>query len=359
MGRQADSRAVEIERLRRLPPDLAAQLAATGLCRAMAPAEVGAAEVPVADAVDAIERLAYHDGATGWCGMIACTTSLLGGHLPAEWAETIYGDPAAITGGFAAPVGRAEPAEGGMLVSGRWQWGSGTHNCTWIGGGCRTDSGAAFVFFSPDQVTLLDTWYVAGLRGSGSTDYEVADAFIPAGRWVDIGGPPVVDRQLYRFPFFGALAIGVAAVTLGLARRAYDELIALAATKKPAQSSRTLADRAVIQAQVAEAEAARRSARLLVDDAVGRAWTAAASGDITGEQRRLLRLAATNAALQAAHAVDLCYHAGGGTAVYEDSPLQRVFRDVHVATQHAMVAPRVYEVVGRAALGLPTDLSQM
>jgi alkylation response protein AidB-like acyl-CoA dehydrogenase len=338
---------------------VAADLAATGLCRAMAPAELGAAELPVADVVDAVERLAYHDGATGWCGMIACTTSLLGGHLPTEWAETIYGDPAAVTGGFAAPVGRAEPTEGGMVVSGRWQWGSGTHHCTWIGGGCRVADGAAFVFFSPDQVTLLDTWYVAGLRGTGSTDYEVTDAFVPAGRWVTIGGPPVVDRQLYRFPFFGALALGVAAVALGLARRAYDELVTLAATKTPAQSTRTLAERAVVQTQVAEAEAARRSARLLVDDAVGGAWTAAASGDITGEQRRLLRLAATNATLQAAHAVDLCYHAGGGTAVYEDSPLQRVFRDVHVATQHAMVAPRTYEVVGRAALGLPTDLSQI
>ena len=107
LGRRADALASETEALRRLPDELAAGLRAVGFPRAMVPRELGGGEWTIADAVDAIERLAYHDGATAWCGMIAATTSLIAGHLSEHWAETIYGDPGAHTGGFAAPVGRA------------------------------------------------------------------------------------------------------------------------------------------------------------------------------------------------------------------------------------------------------------
>jgi indole-3-acetate monooxygenase len=169
-----------------------------------------------------------------------------------------------------------------------------------------------------------------------------------------------VDAPLYRFPFLGALALGVCAVTLGLARRARDELVLLAGGKRPAQSSRTLAERPVVQAEVARAEAAYRSARAFVREAVEDAWEAAGGGDpLSGEHRRLLRLAATDATWRAAGAVDLMYHAGGGSSIHEASPLQRAFRDVHVATQHGMVAERTYEPLGRMALGLPTDVNTL
>jgi len=217
------------------------------------------------------------------------------------------------------------------------------------------------VFFERDEVELLDTWFVAGLKGTGSTDYVVDELFVPEGRWVQfLGGGPVVEGPLYRFPFLGALALGVCSVTLGLARRAQDELVELAGGKRPAQSSRTLAERPVVQSQVARAEAAWRSARALVHESVAEAWAAAAAGNpLADEHKRRLRLAATNATLRSAEAVDLMYHAGGGSALYETSPLQRVFRDVHAATQHGMVAERTLEPVGRMALGLPTDASQL
>jgi indole-3-acetate monooxygenase len=217
------------------------------------------------------------------------------------------------------------------------------------------------VLFERDQVRLLDTWHVSGLKGTGSTDYEVDNAFVPEGRWVQfLGAEPVIDGPMYRFPFLGALALGVCAVTLGLARRAQDELVTLAGGKRPAQSSRTLAERPAVQADVARAEAARRSAAAFVHEAVNEAWDAAAKGQpLTDEHKRLVRLAATNATWQAADAVDLMYHAGGGSSIREDSALQRLFRDVHVATQHGMVAERTREPLGRMALGLPTDASQL
>ena len=373
LGGQADARSEEIESLRRLPDDLAAGLRTLGFGRAMAPAEIGGGEWTVADMVDRLERLAWYDGATAWCAMIAGTTSLVAGSLTPDWAERIYGTPDAHTGGFAAPVGTATPADGGGLrVTGRWQWGSGSHHCNWIGGGCRVVDAAGapaplpdgtiapFVFLPADEVELIDTWHVSGLRGTGSGDYAVEAAVVPEGRWVQIGNTPVVDRTLYRFSFLGALAVGIGAVALGLARRASDELVEMAGGKRPQGSSKTLSERAVVQDAVANADAARKAARLLLDHAVAEAWSVAErGGEIDAPSRIALRQAATHATLTAAEVVDVCYHAGGGAAVYTTSPLQRVFRDVHVATQHAMVAPRTMEVVGRARLGLPTDVRQL
>jgi alkylation response protein AidB-like acyl-CoA dehydrogenase len=352
-GREASARAAASEALRRLPDDVAAAIVGTGLLRAWVPARYGGAEAGAIEVLDAIEALSFHDGAAGWCAMIATTTALTAAHLPPEWAERIYGDPGAVTGGFAMPAGTAQRVEGGLLVNGRWSWGSGTHHCTWIGGGVLVeDEGAPFVFFERDQVEILDTWHVAGLRGTGSNDYVVADALVPDGRWVHLGADPVVDGAVYRLPFLGMLALGVASVALGLARRAQAELVALAGAKRPAGSSRTLAERPVVQVEVARAEAAWRSARAFIGDVVGRASD---HDDVTDDDRRDLRLAATNATWAAASAVDRMYHAGGGASIHESSPLQRVFRDIHVATQHAMVAERTLEPVGRMALGLPTD----
>jgi alkylation response protein AidB-like acyl-CoA dehydrogenase len=373
LGREADERAAEIGRLRRLPDDLSEALVGTGLGRAWAPARYGGLELPVLDLLDALEALATFEAGTAWCGMIAATTSLLGGYLPERWAEEIYGDPRAITGGHAAPQGRARPVDGGLVVTGDWQWGSGTFHCTWIGGGTLVvDEGGApapradglrgpFVLFEPGQVELLDTWYTMGLRGSGSTDYRVREAFVPEGRWAEIvGQEPVADGPLYRFPFFGALALGVCSISLGLARRALDEVLELAVGKRYALSTRPMATRAPVQAEVAQAEARYRSARALVRDTVDAAWRAACAGHPLGpEQRRLIRLAATNATTQSLAAVEALYRLAGGTAVYESSPLERVLRDVNVASQHAMVAPRTYELVGRMALGQSTDIAQL
>ena len=371
LGARADELARDTEDARRLPDELASGVRELGFGRAFAPQEVGGGEWPVARVLDMVERLAWFDGSTAWCAMIAATTSLVAGHLPERWAEEIYGDPGAHTGGFAAPVGRARADGDELVVSGRWQWGSGTHHCTWIGGGCLVVDGdgdpaplpdgtlAPFVLFARGDVTFHDTWRVAGLQGTGSGDYSVEDVRVPAGRWVQVGGTPRVDRPLYRFSFFGALAAGVAAVALGLARRAVDELIDLAGTKRPQGSSRTLAERAPVQAALAEADAARRAARHLLDHAVADAWAAAEAGEARDPTRVALRQAATHATSASASAVDACYTAGGGAAVYSTSPLQRVFRDVHVATQHAMVAPRTMEVVGRHRFGLPTDVRQL
>jgi alkylation response protein AidB-like acyl-CoA dehydrogenase len=367
IGAKVAPRSAEIEANRTLPRDIVDEVAAAGLFKLFVPARYGGGEVTAADGLAVMQELAYHDGSTGWCVMIAMTTGLIGGFLPPPHASAVYGSPGAITGGFAAPMGRGKRVDGGISVNGRWQWGSGIAHCTTIGGGCVVHGAegerptAKFVLFDLDDVEILDTWYVAGLKGTGSTDYQVHDAFVPEDRWFALAGAvPHEDGPLYRFSFFGLLALGVAAISLGLARRSIDELITLAATKRPQGSSRPLAERAPVQADVAIAEASLRSARAFVADAVGDAWTTVVDGDtVSDEQRRLIRLAATHAMSTGAQVVDRMYTAAGGVAVYEDSTLQRLLRDVHVATQHAITSPRTYELAGRLRLGLETDTAQL
>jgi alkylation response protein AidB-like acyl-CoA dehydrogenase len=363
VGVRAGARSTEIEANRTLPRDIVDELVEAELLKLFVPAALGGAEVSPLDGLTVTEELAYHDGSTGWCQMIAMTTGMLGGFLAAEHAQTIFAPPGAIAGGLAAPMGEAQAADdGGLIVNGRWAWGSGTRHCTWIGGGTRLPTGgSAFVFFDPADVELLDTWRVAGLKGTGSTDYAVTDLHVPEGRWVQVGvSAPTADGPLYRFSVFGLLAVGVCSVALGLARRAVDELVELAVVKAPQGSTRPLAERAPVQADVAAAEAAVRSAKCFLEDVVGDAWDAVvAGGVVSDEQRRSIRLATTHATAESARAVDLMYTAGGGAAIYDDSALQRVFRDVHVATQHAMVAPRTRELVGRMRLGLDTHTGQL
>jgi len=373
LGPAIAARGEEIEQLRAMPLDLVDEIRPSQAFRQYVPDDLRGPGISAWDGLEVIEEYAYHDGSVGWSVAISSTSSLMASYLPDEFAELIFGDPRSITGGYAAPAGRATPVDGGLRVSGTWQWGSGTKHSTWIGGGAmlvndegkltpRAD-GLAFpyVFFELDDVEFIDTWQVSGLAGTGSVDYTVVDAFVPEGRWVQIGvDPPTRENPFSRFSFYGLLALGIASTSVGIARRAIDELVVLAADKRPQGSSRPLRDRTTIQADTGVAEAKLRSAWGFVADAVNSTWETAIVGDPPStEQKRLLRLAATHATQSAAEVTELMYKAAGGAAVYRTSPIQRCFRDVFVATQHAMVAPRTYEVAGRMRLGLETDTRQL
>lgn len=373
LGPAIAARSDEIEDLRTMPADLVDQIRPSQAFRQFVPESLDGPGLSPWDGLQSVEEFAYHDGSVGWCVAIASTSSLMASYLQPEFASLIYGDRQSITGGFAAPMGVATPVDGGLRVTGQWQWGSGTRHCTWVGGGCRVvgpdgkmqprEDGLAFpfVFFEPSDVEFLDTWHVAGLAGTGSTDYRVDDVFVPEGRWVQIGfDPPIVEGPLSQFSFYGLLALGIAATSVGIARRSIDELIDLAENKRPQGSSRPLRDRTPIQADVGRAEATLRSAWAFVADTVDDTWQAALAGTpATEEQKRLLRLAATHATQSSAEVAEIVYKAAGGAAVYKTSPIQRCYRDVSVALQHAMVAPRTYEVAGRIRLGLETDTRQL
>jgi alkylation response protein AidB-like acyl-CoA dehydrogenase len=364
---RARQRAAEIEAARSLPDDLAADLAGAGVFRMLVPAEHGGLEVHPQQMIDVLRTLGRADAATGWCAMVGATTGSLAASLPEEWARRIWEeDPEVITCGVTAPMGRARPVPDGWQVTGRWPFGSASGNARWICGGAmitdddgtpvKTASGAPdirLMIFEAADVIRHDNWHVSGLCGTGSGDIEVRDLFVPAGREVLLGGRPRVGTPLFRFPTFGLLALGVGSVALGIGERALEEFLDLAGGKKPSGSRRTLADRERIQGEVARSEAALAGARALMREAVDRAWQAAEGGDpLTTRHRADLRLAAVHATWSAVEVVDRCYHAGGGTAIHASSPLQRCFRDVHVATQHVMVAEPIWELTGRVYLGM-------
>jgi alkylation response protein AidB-like acyl-CoA dehydrogenase len=211
------------------------------------------------------------------------------------------------------------------------------------------------------EVEVIDTWSVSGLRATGSHDIAVDGQAVPVARSASlISDQPRETGPLYAFPPFGLLAIAIAAVGLGIARGALDDLAELAGAKTPTLSTRKLAQRPATQAGVARAEASLQAARSMLYETTTRAWNAAEAGAaIPIELRARLRMAATHAIETAAGAVDVAYSLAGGSAIYETGPLQRRFRDVHAATQHMLVGPATWELTGRSLLGLDFDASQL
>lgn len=363
LGELIEAHADAAERGRRLPAALVERLSAADLMRMCVPAAYGGPECDPITMARAIEAVAIADGAAGWCTMIASTTSSLSMFLPPHTARQLFGDRSVVTGGVFAPNGTAVPVADGWEVSGRWMWGSGTQHCRWIVGGAMAphpDTGeptAHLMFFDASDVTICDTWYTSGLRGTGSNDFTVDRAFVPSDRGLRPFEPvPTVDCALAAFPNFTLLSIGVAAVALGIARHAIDEFTEVAQGKRPQFSQRTLAQSGSVQADLGRAEASLRAARALLFAEVGEAWSIAAAGaTVDVRSRARIRLAGVHAAESAARCVDAVYTMAGGTAVFETSVLQRCLRDVHVATQHIMVSPRLYETLGKFFFGADVD----
>jgi alkylation response protein AidB-like acyl-CoA dehydrogenase len=257
-------------------------------------------------------------------------------------------------------------------VSGRWAWASGSANCHWlVGGAVLVEDGAPLLdsagrprhrmmLMPRAEVELLDTWHAAGLKGTGSGDMATTDLLVPRDRSVSlVEDRPVETGPLYRFPAFGLLAVGIAAVASGNARAALDAAaVGLRARKLPG-TGRTAADRATAQADLARAEGALGAARAGLFAAIGQAWSEAEAGEIALVTRARLRLAATHLTRTAADATRAAYDLGGGAALYLESPLQRRFRDAHAMTQHLMVQPGTFELAGRVLLGIETDTAML
>lgn len=371
-GPELRERADEFERARCLPAELSNRFAETGFYRMCVPKIYGGLELAPADTMETIEILARADAASAWCVFIGATSGTVLALLHESSAREVFAKPECLISGVFAPRGKAVAVEGGFQVDGVWQWGSGTQNADWILAGCQImrdgkpellkngTPKSRMMLIPADAVEFLDTWYANGLCGTGSTDYAVRDLFVPEYRVVGLGVERPLDGPLYAFPHFGLLGMGIAAVALGIARAAIDELIEIAGGKTPSGSARSLAARPSTQEGVSRAEATLRSARAFYYEAIAAAWQAAEeSGRIETEHRRDVRLATTFTTHACAEVVDRMYNLAGGTSVYLRSPLQRYFRDVHVATQHMMVAPATLELTGRLLLGLETDTAML
>jgi indole-3-acetate monooxygenase len=210
------------------------------------------------------------------------------------------------------------------------------------------------------QVQILDTWEVSGLCATGSHDVIIENVFVPeafvwkfgfeASRGAHFSAP------VFRFPFLGFFSWPIGAVALGIAQGAIDDIAKLSQYKTPRLATGMLREKPLFQTEFAQAVALVHSARAWLHAVITKLAEKTACGEaLSLEERAEGLLAATNATRNAAAAVELAYTAGGGSANYRRSPLQRRMRDIHAVTQHIGTAPAQYEASGRMLLGLPPD----
>ncbi|MEM9172236.1 MAG: acyl-CoA dehydrogenase family protein [Pseudomonadota bacterium] len=365
------SKSERIEQDCRVPYELIQDLRKHGLFSMMIPRAYGGTERTPQDIVAVIEELAFSDSAVGWSAMIYSTTAMLSGFLPPEWGAEIFGadskagEHCAIAAGAAAPSGRAVVVNDGIVVSGRWQWGSGTHNSDWIVGGTlvsddgdlvRDVSGAPalhVVFFHRSEVQLIDNWNPAGLRGTGSVDFSVEECFVPDGRWVVLGQtPPTINSPSYQFPFYGFFAAAVASVPLGIARRALYDFEKSHQSKTKENRKRKASTPPMTQLEFGKAEALIHAARYTLFGSLNEVWDdLLATPPLTETHRRTLRLAASQSTKMSVEAVERLFNASGGGALRDGNPIQDHLRNIHAAKQHRMVSPEFF----RMAAGVHLD----
>jgi indole-3-acetate monooxygenase len=363
--------AEEIERTRELPAPIVSALIDKGLFRLLQPHSLGGSELDPMTYIQIVEEIASHDASTGWCVEQANGCSMVAAFLEPEVAQEIFGPPNGIVAW--GPVGPAEltVVPGGFRLTGAWNFASGSHHASWLGAHVvargpegvplrRTDGGEILrtLLFPKSRARMTDIWHVVGLRGTGSDRYEVTDLFIPE-RYTVVRDPQITPRQpgrLYCFSSSNLYASGVAAVALGIARGMVADFIELATAKVPRGARQRLCENQVIQLQLAQAEARLGSARAYLMGSLSEIWDSVGeTGELSLAQNTMIRLATTWAIDQAREIVNTLYHSAGSTAIFDDCPFERRFRDMHTASQQAQGRQAHYETIGRVLFGLAPD----
>ncbi|GAA3108168.1 acyl-CoA dehydrogenase family protein [Pseudonocardia yunnanensis] len=327
-----EARRTEIESQRRLPSELVATLRESGAFRFFTPREYGGFESTLSDMVTVLEAIGRIDASVAW--------TMWNGNLGffAVWlhdagaAKIWDAQPDPIIVNSIRLTGIATPAENGYVLSGRWDIVTGVDAADWIAlfalvappdGSDDSEHPEVRVFCVPrDAVTVLDTWHVGGMRGTGSNSVVVDQLFVPAEMANDVLAPFRIDRPLYRIPAFTIASTGGAGAVLGIARAAVDEIVQLAGTKIT-ESGTTLGHGEHVQDAIGRAEAALRSARLLLLAVAGTIDQAAAAGaPITEAMRAELRAAMSNACEISRTVLTSMYELGGSSSLYTGNRLE-------------------------------------
>jgi indole-3-acetate monooxygenase len=362
--------AAEIERERELPESVVAAMVERGLFRMLLPRSVGGAELLPAPYVRVVEEIAKGDASAAWCLNQGAGCSMTAAYLEPEAAREIFGGSRGILAWGPGP-GKAQRVKGGYRVTATWSFASGSHNATWLG--CHVpifDETGTQLFhldgspvictplFPKSCAEMTDIWHVIGLRGTGSDKYSVTDLFVPETHVArrDLADTRREQGLLYRFSSLQLYASGFAGVAMGIARSTLDAFVELAANKVPFRGKLTLRENNVVQSQVAQSEARLRSARVhlyqSLEEITGEVEQ---SGRLTLDQRMTIRLASTFAIHQSLSVVDTAYHAAGSTAIFEENPFERRFRDIHTVSQQLQGRQEHFETVGQYLLGLEPD----
>ncbi|WP_240375667.1 acyl-CoA dehydrogenase family protein [Bacillus piscicola] len=349
------TRGDEFETRKHVPKDMVEQLKKIGIYRAHVSRAFGGDGLSPSEFLQLIEDISEADGSTGWVASFGSAALYLAA-LPRETLAQVYsnGPDIAFAGGL-FPVQPAEKVKGGWRVNGLWKFASGCMGADilGVGIGAGEDGKPLTAVLKPEDVEIVENWEVIGMRGTGSHDLRVKDAFVPD-EWTFVrGGEPTVDDPIYQYPSIAYAAQVLAVVNLGIARAAIDEISKMAGANSITGAPK-MAERAYLRISLAKAEATLKSARSFFYEATDAAWESILKGDgVSDDQTSDLRLASAQAAREGAKVVQEAYLLAGTKAIYDGHPLQRHLRDAMVVTQHAFLNESMYEGAGSVMLGVP------
>ena len=371
LGTEIAAAADEIERTRRIPEALLERFHDSRLFRMLLPRSAGGDEIEPAVYVAAIEELARHDASIAWNAFVANSSSLIAAYLDPGVNRAIFADPRSIVAWGPPNASRARAVDAGYRLTGKWDFASGCRHARWLGAHCHVleadgtlrlnrfgRPAVRTLLFPAGEATLLDTWRTIGLCGTASDSYCVNDLFVSEA-FSSTREDPTLRREhgpLYAFTMHCLYATGVAAVAFGIARAMLCEFITLASRKAPRGLAR-LADNAVVQADVARAEARLGSARAYLIETLTAIYAHADDvAPIEVADRARVRLACTNAIQGAAEVADFAYKGAGVDAIFTGSPFERRFRDMHTLSQQIQARGAHFESVGQVMLGVPPEV---
>ena len=355
----------EAETLRRLPDTVARAFVERDVYRLLLPSDLGGRGLDPLLVFDLIEEVSSYDGSVGWNYAIGSNGGMLAGRLSRAMAEQVFSTADCGSAGSGPPQGRAVAVEGGYRVTGRFAWASGVHQAKWVLGGCfvfdgdqrRSGPGGEpvliYILVPRADIDLLDSWHTGGMRGTGSTEFELKDIFVPEERVFSLfAGEPTHPSPLYRLPtsYFG---FALTAVPLGIARATVAGLKNTAQNRRAAPPRPAMSEQPFIQYTVAKAEAMVEASLLAVRAAFVAVWEEVQGGTASLESRARLRRASVHAVEGSCDAVTMCYRAAGGAALFEANDFERALRDVNAAAGHIVFQRGMMEDAGRVAMGLP------
>ena len=358
----------EIEKERSLTPAVLDAMHDAQLFRLTLPKRDNGFELPVPALAQVAEIIAGADASAGWCLGQAFGCAMSAAFMDETPAKEVFGSREAVLAWGAGVQGRMDATDGGYLVSGTWRFASGSHHATWLGGhskvfekdgspreGASGRQADRTALFPRDQADMADDWHVMGLRGTRSEGYTVENLFVPEGLTLDRDTPEEcqIDTTLFRFPTTNVYAAVFSSVSLGIAQSAFDDLKALGMTKHARAAQTSMRDSPIFQSKLAELRAQLESARAYKHAVLSEIWeTVDNTGELTMDDRARIRLATTYAINEATSVMEQIYRLAGSTAIFDNAPFERRFRDIHAVSQQVQGRHTNFETVGRYMLGL-------
>ncbi|MGQ4389054.1 acyl-CoA dehydrogenase family protein [Streptomyces sp. SAS_270] len=340
------------ERDRVTPEAVVEALRDAGVHRMWVGRHFGGGQVSLATGSAVLQYLARLDASVAWQMGVQGAIGRLSDYLPEPAARTVFAEHDGLVVGNVHPTGRALRVPGGHRLTGTWAFASGSAHADWLVCAATVedtdepDSSTRLLFVPRSATRLLDTWHSVGLRGTGSTHFEVERAFVPDELTVDgaalLRPPSRRASRAYDIGYYDFGPFTSASTALGIAQDAVETFRGLL-SKAPSGGFGP-----VVQAGFARAEMRVRRAGLLLADAAERT---SVHGQDGGEPlSALVKLTAATVAEDTTAAVDAVYDLAGSRAVYTSGRLERCFRDIHTAVKHITLSPTHFETVGRYLL---------